>query len=179
MSLPHGRLFSLPWASLLVACFLAVGLVSGCGGKKEDPQREPVELELVFFADKDMNPNLKGRPSPVAVKVFELAGTGAFEEVDYFSLQTDAKGVLAEDFLGVSSFVIRPGARKELRKPAAKGITALGIIAGFRDMDNAIWQIVHPVPLPPETGWFSSPLKVQLHIQLIESEMRVLPQESQ
>lgn len=150
-------------------------LLCACGGKKEEPVFEPVELELLFLAEKDMNPNLKGRPSPLAVKVFELKGTALFEESDYFSLQTDAKAVLAEEFAAVlDSFVIRPGSRKEIRKPAKAGTTALGIIAGYRTIDGATWQALHALPMPPEAGWFSSPVKVRLQIQLQESDMQIV-----
>lgn len=148
-----------------------------CGGKKAEPEREPLELDLLFLAEKDMNPNQKGRPSPLAVKVFELKATSQFEDSDYFSLQTDAKAVLADELAATTAtFVIRPGARKEIRKIATPDATALGIIAGYRDIDGALWQIVHPLPVPPVVGWFSSPAKVRLQIRLMECDIQVLPQ---
>lgn len=165
-----------PATTRMLVLLTALFLLCACGGKKADPEREPVELELVFLAEKDMNPNLKGRPSPLAVRVFELNGTALFEESDYFSLQTDAKAVLAEELAAITqSFVIRPGSRKEIRKPATPGATALGIIAGYRNIDGATWQVVHPLPLPPEVGWFTSAPRVRLNIRLTESDMHVTP----
>lgn len=159
------------WLCLLVT----LSLVCGCGSKKA-PEREPVELDLLISAEKDVNPNAKGRPSPLAVRIFALHGTGLFEESDYFSLQTDAKATLGDELLAVeASFVIRPGGRRELRKELTPGASALGIIAGYRNMDEATWQVLHPVPLPPEVGWFTSPAKIRLHIRLEEAAIQVLP----
>lgn len=164
-------------AALILLLSVLVLFLFACSGKKEAPVHEAVELELLFLAEKDMNPNLKGRPSPLAVRLFELKGTTLFEESDYFSLQTDAKTVLADELVSVlDSFVIRPGSRKEVRKAATPGTTVLGIIAGYRAIDGSTWQALHSLPMPPEAGWFTTPVKVRLEIRLLESDMQLCTQ---
>lgn len=171
-----GRFMTLLRPLLCMGVCLVLGMTTACG-KSGPPVREPMHLELMFVSSKDMNPNAKGRPSPVAIKIFELKSTTPFEEADYFSLQTEAKAVLGDDLLStLGSFVIRPGGRKELRKPATPGATALGFIAGYRDLSGATWQALHPLPLPPEEGMFTSPVKIVLHIDLLEADMQIQPQ---
>ncbi len=161
--------------SRLSAFLLLCALLWGCGGKEVSP-KEDVLLDLTFIAAKDINPNSNGRPSPLAVRTFHLAATDAFEEADYFALQTDAKKTLGDTLLpGGDKFVIRPGGREIIRRKLPPGVTALGIIAGYRDISHATWQTVHMIPPPPEAGWFSSPLKITLEIRLQESDIQVTP----
>lgn len=156
-----------------LACLLVL-LLSACGGKEPVAPREAVLLDLTFLADPDINPSPRGRPSPLAVRVFELKATDVFQDADYFVLQTDPKKTLGDDLLpGGDKFVIRPGAREFVRRTAHPDVTALGIIAGYRDMPGATWQVLYPVPPPPETGFFSSPMKIVLEILLHESEIQI------
>lgn len=168
--LSHGR------RSRVAVFLLLCALLWGCGGK-EVSLKEDILLDLTFIAAKDINPNSNGRPSPLAVRTFHLAATDAFEEADYFALQTDAKKTLGDTLLpGGDKFVIRPGGREIIRRKVPPGVTALGIIAGYRDISHATWQAVHTIPPPPDVGWFSSPVKVTLEIRLQESDIQVTPQ---
>lgn len=172
--MPPRGLFS---SSALLTVLLALFLLTGCGGKDIPPPKEAIELDLTFTADPDINPSLRGRPSPLAVRVFELKATDSFEDADYFTLQTDPQKTLGDALLpGGDKFVIRPGGREIIRRKAHPSTTALAIIAGYRDIPRATWQAIHLVPPPPDVSLFSSPLKIVLEIQLHELEMRLVPQ---
>lgn len=150
--------------------------LTACGGKTAPPLREDVEIDLHFLADRELNPNSHGRSSPIAVRYFFLNATDAFDEADYFALTIDAKATLGTEMVpGGKSFVIRPGGRHRVQQVTPPNITAIGFVAGYRDISNAGWRAVHIVPVPPEVGMFSSTLKIKLDIKLLENDMHILP----
>lgn len=149
-------------------------LLAGCGGKSEPAPKEDILLDIRFIADSNINPSSRGRPSPLSVRVFELSATDIFEEADYYTLHTDPKKTLGTDNLpGGHKFVIRPGAREHIRRKANPQITALGIIAGYRDMPSATWKVLHVVPPAPESGMFSSSLKIILDVVFHETDIEI------
>lgn len=162
----HGIVFLLLLMVLLFA--------SGCGSKPVI--KETVLLDLTFIAAPDINPSPRGRASPLSMRVFELRATDTFEDADYFVLQTNPEKALGDALLpGSDKFVIRPGAREIIRRKAHPDATALGIVAGYREMAGHVWQVVYPVPPPPDEGLFSSPEKIVLEIRLHETDMQVIP----
>ncbi|BCT56919.1 hypothetical protein NIAHE148_02190 [Escherichia coli] len=45
--------------------------------------------------------------------------------------------------------------RKKLRRPLNKETTALGILAGYRNLGKSVWRATYKIPDPPEKSWYS------------------------
>lgn len=103
-------------------------------------------VELTVVGGPALNPNSQGRPSPVVVRIFDLAATGAFAAANFATL-FEHPDSLKQDLLAQEELVLRPGDIQERNRDLKANVYALGVAAAFRDMDHAVWQLT--VPLKP------------------------------
>jgi type VI secretion system protein VasD len=122
---------SLGLASLLVAC-----------GSSPPP---PTVVELTLVAAPDVNPDPAGRPQPIFVRYYQLAATSAFDSADYFQLHDKEAAVLGANLLDRQELPLTPGASQKVSITAKPGTTAIGVAAGYRDIDRAQWRADAPV----------------------------------
>jgi type VI secretion system protein VasD len=132
-------------ASWLLGCMLLVS-VSGCSWFSE-PALEPSDphLTLALQAALDTNPNIYGRPSPVVVRVFQLANNQAFQRATLSQLSVDPGQVLRADFLGADVFLLRPGERFRYHFIPETRMRDIGVIVEYRSLDEARWRVVSTV----------------------------------
>lgn len=131
--------------------------------------KEPTKLTLTVEATAGVNPDDTQRPSPIKVRIYELKDSNGFNEADYFSLEKSDKTVLAEDLLAKDEFILRPGESKKIERKSNNQTTAIGVLAGYRDLPNAVWRAVYKLPDAPEAAWYRAVLpsnKTVLQIQL-------------
>jgi type VI secretion system protein VasD len=119
---------------------LCVVLLSACGGV---PKRENIGLQI--SATSDVNPDLQGRPSPIILHVFELNSEEQFNRLDYMSLTQSSGAPLGPDLLGKTRLVLSPGDTQPLPLELNPQTTFIGLVAGYRDIDNAAWRISVPI----------------------------------
>lgn len=132
------------------ALLLLAVLVSACsaGVRKE----LPVPYELTIMASERLNPAESGRPSPVVVKVFELADRGFFRSADIFTLLGDAGGTSHAEVIDVQGFSMMPGEIRVVRRMASLGARYVGVVAGYRDIEHSVWRELAPLPPPHYAG---------------------------
>ena len=115
---------------------LAVMLLAGCGKPR---------LDLSVASMPNVNPDNSDRPSPIAVKTYELRSDLAFRQADFQSLFERPVPTLGPDIIAADEFVLVPGeARKVAYRPSPNTLY-LGIVAGFRQMDRAHWRAVKAI----------------------------------
>ncbi|RZL61414.1 MAG: type VI secretion system lipoprotein TssJ [Variovorax sp.] len=126
----------------LLACGLLTGaaLMAGCATK---PVVTPVALTLAAGAD--VNPDARGRASPLTVRVYALKTPGAFESADFFSLFEKDQATLGAEMVLREEALLRPGERKQLALTLPADAKAIGVMAAFRDLDRARWREVRAV----------------------------------
>ena len=145
------------YASKAVLALLPLLILAACGslsGGNAPPQKEQARLEISIEADRDLNLDLKGRGAPMLLRVYELKSDVAFQDADFFALQNSDKAALGADLLAVDQFVIRPGEKREIRRKSNPETTAIGFFAGYRDLPNAVWRVIHKLPAAPESSWY-------------------------
>lgn len=136
---------------LLPAALTACGIFSGSNAPA---QKESAKLEIAIAADRNLNTDTKGRGAPMLLRVYELKSDVAFQDADFFALQNTDKAVLGADLLAVDQFILRPGETREIKRKSHPETTAIGIFAGYRDLPNSVWRVVHKMPPAAETGWY-------------------------
>ncbi|RLJ19749.1 type VI secretion system lipoprotein TssJ [bacterium endosymbiont of Escarpia laminata] len=117
---------------------------AGCGEKKAPP---PTQLAAKFLASLHVNPNAEGTPSPVVVRFYELKTPGIFEDTDFFTLYDDDIAVLGADLVARDEFKIMPGKTLPLLRELDPQTRFIGVMAAFRDLNNAIWRATAPIAL--------------------------------
>ena len=122
-------------SALVFATLAAALLLAGCGGA---PKLQALTVNIQAAAT--VNPDMQGRPSPIVVQVLELRSADQFSRLDYFSLSNDIAASLAADLLNQQQLVMKPGENRIINLELNAQTTTLGFIAGYRDMDNAVWR---------------------------------------
>ncbi len=122
---------------LLLACSIA--LTGACGSS-------PPLLEGAIKADPATNPDLRGRPSPIVVRVYELKSLAAFSSADFFSLFEKEAETLGSDLVGREEYDLRPAETRPYRRQLQPDTKFIGVVAAFRDLENSRWRQAAPVP---------------------------------
>lgn len=92
-----------------------------------------------------VNPNARGRASPVVVKVYALKSLAAFNNADFFSLMEKDKETLGADFLDKEEMLLTPGQKRDLQKQFPPETRYIGVIAAFRDLERSQWRASAPI----------------------------------
>jgi type VI secretion system protein VasD len=117
-----------------------VGLLSACAGA---PKRE--NLGLTISATADVNPDMQGRPSPIILHIMELNSSEQFNRLDYMGLTQPSGSALGAELLGKNQVILQPGESKTLPLELNPMTTVIGLVAGYRDIDNAVWRKTIPI----------------------------------
>lgn len=107
---------------------------------------EDVSLTGSIQTVADVNPDALGRPSPLQIKVFQLAATEKFEQADYFELADAGEATLGADLLGVQAVMMAPGETRPYEGEFDPQTRFIGVIAGYRDIHQAKWRAIAPMP---------------------------------
>ncbi len=124
-------------------------LVAGCAAPADRPVAAaggPVPaLELLIIGGADQNPNESGRPTAVAVHLYQLAATARFQGSEPFDLIVRERAVLGAEDLDSEEVTIGPGARRVVEHDLRPGTRTLGVAVLFRDIDRTQWRLSAPV----------------------------------
>jgi type VI secretion system protein VasD len=107
------------------------------------PKPPPV-LTLVMTGSADQNPDLAGKPAPVAVRIYQLTATAKFERGDVFALTEHEQQALGQDSAGSQEFVLSPGETQTKTFELKSGVQTVGVVVLYRDIDNAQWRATAP-----------------------------------
>ena len=134
------RIFDISWLKvviLIITSFVLINL-SACQRFRGTP---PTEVIVQIEASKLLNPDSKGRPSPLVIRLYYLKSSDAFNNAAFEDLFYNGKDILGADLLAVREINIFAGS-KEIVPPADINYDSnhLGVVAAYRDIDNAIWR---------------------------------------
>ena len=116
------------------------------------PKKQAFELRITSSAD--VNPDIESRPSPIVLHVLQLTDEVAFDQANYFELTRNDATALGADAISKTEVVLAPGDARELTLELSPLTAYLGFVAGYRDIDNAVWRVAQPVK-PGKTDWIS------------------------
>ncbi|MFM0626518.1 type VI secretion system lipoprotein TssJ [Paraburkholderia xenovorans] len=135
----------------------ASSLLAGCGmldklpliGKAKPPPPSPAPsvpppqlIDVTLKAAPELNPDVTGRPSPVAVRLYQLKSAGKFRNADFFALFDHDSALLGADLLAHEDLQIEPGASRTVVLERAKEARQFAVLAAYRDVDSASWRAV-------------------------------------
>lgn len=120
----------------------ASSCVVACGSKppKPAPPPKPALLSVELLATGTVNPDGRGRPSPVMVRLYELRSPSGFEAADFVSLYDQDQSVLGADVVARDEFVLAPGEQRSILRPATSA-RFIAVMAAFRDLERSRWRV--------------------------------------
>ncbi|MGC3895276.1 type VI secretion system lipoprotein TssJ [Pseudomonas urmiensis] len=153
----------------------ALALLSACS---KDASVAPVAdqaaaghaVTLYFSAAEGLNPGASGIPAPVRVRIYELKNSAAFARADYFALAERAQATLAADLLDQDEVLLQPGEQLSVERPLDPATRQIGLVVGYREIDQAQWRSV--LPVPPRD------YQISLDVRAVRSAVAVQPIES-
>lgn len=116
---------------------MAAVAVAGCA---TDTTAKTTPIHFVIEADQLVNPNENGEPSPVVVRVYELKGTSAFNQAQFFDLLDNDSKLLGADLVAKRELELKPGDRADFQRDTPVESRYVGVIAGFRTGDSSQWR---------------------------------------
>ncbi|MFL9866928.1 type VI secretion system lipoprotein TssJ [Paraburkholderia fungorum] len=134
----------------------AASLVAGCGmldklpliGKAKPPPAPPPApaapppqlINVTLKAAAELNPDVTGRPSPVAVRLYQLKSASKFANADFFALFDHDSALLGADLLAREDLQVEPGASRTVVLERARDVRQIAVLAAYRDVDSASWR---------------------------------------
>jgi type VI secretion system protein VasD len=134
-----GRQRLLAW---LGGCLGLVLVLAGCSS----PPPPPGVIELTLRAEGGINPDASGRPSPVVVRVYQLASSPKFDTADFFQLFDQETATLGADLSTREEVALAPGETRVITAELKPGAQFVGLVAAFRDIDASSWRALRAVP---------------------------------
>jgi type VI secretion system protein VasD len=109
------------------------------------PPKPPPVVIINLTGGADQNPDVNGVPSPVAVRIIQLTATNTFERADVFALIDHQQQTLGADQAGSQEFVLAPSEQRSITIDPKPGVTAIGVAALYRAIDDSQWRADAPV----------------------------------
>ena len=104
------------------------------------PAGAKVRLGMTLTAWAVANPNARGTPQPIVVRVYQLRSDQAFLKADQLELFDDEQKVLGQEFLGRTEYLLAPGEKQTHEINFAGDAVYVGVAAGFFNIRNAQWR---------------------------------------
>lgn len=122
------------------AILAALMLLAGCGAAP------PPVLTLNIVGSAGQNPNAAGQGNAVAVRIYQLAATGKFQAVDYYTLTGNESAALGTEELGSSAqYIVSPGQKLKETINLTPGTASAGVAVLFQNINQSTWKLTAPV----------------------------------
>ncbi|MGH1470069.1 MAG: type VI secretion system lipoprotein TssJ [Cellvibrionaceae bacterium] len=141
---PH-RAISKSFARLLFTSTLLITSLIVLMGCTAPNYVWPAYDKITLFANKTVNPDDNNRPSPIQVKIYELAARTTFDNLDFQSLFNNGSTLLSDELISEETFVIQPNETLSHKIELNKTATHVAIVAAYRKIDGARWKHIYPI----------------------------------
>ncbi|MHC8374563.1 type VI secretion system lipoprotein TssJ [Pseudomonas sp. MDT1-16] len=150
-------------------------LLTACAKDTAKPQPEEAEadtaaVELHFHAIAGLNPGATAQPAPVRVRIFELKNAATFGRSDYFALAERAQATLGADLIDQDEVLVQPGQQLSLQRDLDPATRHIGVLVGYRELDQAQWRTVMNVAPRQYTEY-----QISLDVRAVRSAVVVPP----
>lgn len=171
------RVYARPLVFLSL-CLLAVFFPPTFPLMAASAAREPTKLDITITTANNVNPTEQKKAAPIEIRIYELKSNQIFDSADYFSLQNKDKETLGGDLIAKETFILRPGETQEIIRESDPETTAIGVLAGYRELDKSVWRATFKLPEAPKAAWYRMMLpsnKAELRITAEEFGLRIVP----
>ena len=124
--------------SMGVGASAIAGLTTGCSSPPKPPP--PTTVALRISADADVNPDARGRASPLTMRVYALKTSSLFDAADFFTLLEKDQATLGGELVRREELLLNPGQSRVLNLTLPDDVRVLAFMAAYRDLDRARWR---------------------------------------
>lgn len=120
---------------------IALLFITGCASTPK-----PTTIKMSLYAQPDVNPDSRGRASPLVIKFYELKSLVAFDAADFFSLLDSEQKTLGAELLNSEVFQLRPGEKLQFDRSLQPEARYIAVVAAFRDLEHSQWRASAAIP---------------------------------
>lgn len=143
---------------ILTAIVIASCFLSACSFIQPSGATVAINVKSAQY----LNPDLQGVAVPVVLTIYQLKNPYTFKQSTYTALEANSNQVLGTALLDKDMVEVRPHSQLHLSEPIALDTKFIGITAGYRNIDNAVWRQVIPIdPVKHKTSKISVNLQSQ------------------
>jgi type VI secretion system protein VasD len=159
--LPRLRLSHRPTTLLALALAGLVGMAGGgialtsCAPAAPPVAPKPCDVQVVtlnIYAADNINPNERGNPRPVLVKLYQLKNDVRMENATYDEILLKDKDTLGEDFAKVDELEVFPNDLVQVKFERMKEASVLAGVALFHGPRGTSWKTFYAFPPTPAEG---------------------------
>lgn len=138
----------------------------------------PLTLTIDVTTSPKINPDNRGRPSPIVLRLYELKTAATFDSADFFSLNDKDSVTLGTDMLRREELVVQPGQTRSIELKVSNEGKLIAVVAAFRDLEKAVWRSKLALPPPVESGRFFGARSISRRLTVVVDERTVSIQQS-
>jgi type VI secretion system protein VasD len=139
---------TLKFITIIASCLMLSSCASWLAGKQSTRQ-----VDVNFSASRSVNPNILGKPSPIAIDVSQLSDAADFNNTNYQTfVDGGVKGVLQQ-----KTVLVWPNKTKRLRLSLNDKTKVIGIVANYRILTKKQWRLTESI------GWFTSSIDIKVN----------------
>jgi len=140
------------WPRLILLALIDVALIlllQGCLGTKPEqplpsmPAETTIDVYLAAAQEANTAPSQTARP--ILIRLYSLKSAGRFSAADFYSLDERDAEILGDSLLSKEEVMLQPDSGQRLSLPVPPATTYLGVVAAFREIDQAQWRDLVPI----------------------------------
>lgn len=129
---------------LILSGLMITLLLSSCSSNVKSPNAPSTTVKMVIQADKIINPNQQGNPSPVVVKLYGIQSKVAFDQASFFELYNlkndTANNTEPANITNIYTIVMLPDTTTKITLTLPPLTKYIGAIAAFQDLNSTTWR---------------------------------------
>jgi type VI secretion system protein VasD len=165
-----------------IALLAAMGAVKGCATAdvvgshllKQVLKPDPTVIQASVKVATDVNPDSRGRPSPVKTRFYLLKSASVFKNADFFQLKRQDRELLSGDIKVREEMVFKPGQEQAVEfslppdETPEDGKLYFGVMVGYWDIDHSQWRVVREVEVQETTEVLIRIARSDVSIQVVD-----------
>lgn len=152
---------------ICLTLMLALSLI-GC----ESTTESSVSFTYQIKAASDINPDFKGTPSPVVVRIYQLTNDVNFINASYESLFENDRQALGAEYLTHDEYLVHPNSITPIKLEVSENVKHLGIAVGYRSIEMINWRSI--IDINENQSWYDFLQSHGIEVQIERLSMRVI-----
>lgn len=100
----------------------------------------PTVLVGTISAAANLNPSVSQRPSPLAIRLYELRSVADFAKADFMALYQGDVATLGTGLVLRDEFTLQPGESRPYQRTLSPETRFIAVFAAYRDVERASWR---------------------------------------
>ncbi len=146
--------------SLLVLSTLL--FLTACGGPM---------VNIGLHSNENLNPDRKGDPLPVVIRVYQLNDKGAFQSATFNQIWKNDESILGNTLLSRNEIILNPSSKDQVEVDRHADAKYLAVVAIFRNPIERKWRDLQDI----SAGWVARKLDLSetIQVSLVGNTLRI------